>query len=127
MPPKKAGGSDPDAPMALTDGDLRLIKAVFDNMTQKPDADWDCVAAALGLKDAKCAKERFRQMSVRHGWRDQGSSGAPSPSKRGAASAPSQEAKVTKRRATGRKTGKRGAVNDEAIEGENESSNEDEI
>lgn len=38
-------------------------------MTLKPGADWCKVAGDVGLKDAKCAKERFRQMSVRHGWR----------------------------------------------------------
>ncbi|KAH7321172.1 hypothetical protein B0I35DRAFT_408160 [Stachybotrys elegans] len=79
MPPKK---SAEDSPMGLTDSELRFIKAVFDNMTQKPDADWTRVAGDLGLKDAKCAKERFRQMSVRHGWREQAGNGAPSPSPR---------------------------------------------
>lgn len=67
MPPKQA--TDGDTPAALNASELRFIKAVFDNMTQKPDADWDQVASDLSLKDAKCAKERFRQMSVRHGWR----------------------------------------------------------
>ncbi|KAI9903290.1 hypothetical protein N3K66_002642 [Trichothecium roseum] len=67
MPPKQA--ADGDTPAALNASELRFIKAVFDNMTQKPDADWDRVASDLSLKDAKCAKERFRQMSVRHGWR----------------------------------------------------------
>lgn len=57
-------------------------------MTQKPDANWDIVATDLGLKDAKCAKERFRQMSVRHGWRDQ-TSATSSPRK--------SDGKVTKR------------------------------
>ncbi|PFH60026.1 hypothetical protein XA68_11547 [Ophiocordyceps unilateralis] len=72
MPPKKAAAANEgDAPIGLTENELRFIKAVFDNMTQKPDANWDLVAHDLGLKDAKCAKERFRQMSVRHGWRDQ--------------------------------------------------------
>jgi hypothetical protein len=75
MPPKKSSGDD-SSPTGLTDGELRFIKAVFDNMTQKPDADWDAVATALSLKDAKCAKERFRQMSVRHGWRGDTTSGA---------------------------------------------------
>ncbi|KAJ6441951.1 ATPase-like, ATP-binding domain protein [Purpureocillium lavendulum] len=75
MPPKKvaaaaAAAEGGEAPTGLTDGELRFIKALFDNMTQKPDANWEQVAGDLGLKDAKCAKERFRQMSVRHGWRD---------------------------------------------------------
>ncbi|KAK5997108.1 hypothetical protein PT974_02460 [Cladobotryum mycophilum] len=75
MPPKKAASSDAadsgnGTPVnGMRDNELRFIKAVFDNMTQKPDADWSKVADDLGLKDAKCAKERFRQMSVRHGWR----------------------------------------------------------
>ncbi|KAG6031754.1 hypothetical protein E4U40_006899 [Claviceps sp. LM458 group G5] len=33
-------------------------------MAQKPAANWDRVATDLGIKDAKCAKERFRQISV---------------------------------------------------------------
>ncbi|KAM4059908.1 hypothetical protein HRG_002473 [Hirsutella rhossiliensis] len=120
MPPKKTSGNEVDAPLGLTDGELRLMKAVFDNMTQKPDADWACVATALGLKDAKCAKERFRQMSVRHGWRDQASASTTtaSPRKRGASTAPSQEAKVTKKRMPRKKAGKRGSADDEAIKAE---------
>ncbi|KAF5670321.1 hypothetical protein FHETE_4566 [Fusarium heterosporum] len=75
MPPKKSSSED-SSPTGLTDGELRFIKAIFDNMTQKPDADWDAVATTLSLKDAKCAKERFRQMSVRHGWRGDAASGS---------------------------------------------------
>ena len=71
MPPKQADG---EMPSSLNTSELRFIKAIFDNMTQKPDADWDKVAVDLSLKDAKCAKERFRQMSVRHGWRSESSS-----------------------------------------------------
>ncbi|RSL97370.1 hypothetical protein CEP52_010937 [Fusarium oligoseptatum] len=97
MPPKKTT-TEEGAPTGLTDGELRFIKAIFDNMTQKPDADWDAVATTLGLKDAKCAKERFRQMSVRHGWRDQSSSGAAASPRKAAAGD-----KVTKKRATPRK------------------------
>ncbi|CAI6096890.1 unnamed protein product [Clonostachys chloroleuca] len=75
MPPKKATSGDGDAPQGLNSNEMKFIKAVFDNMTQKPDANWDNVAVDLGLKDAKCAKERFRQLSVRHGWRDQAGAG----------------------------------------------------
>ncbi|PHH88120.1 hypothetical protein CDD83_7952 [Cordyceps sp. RAO-2017] len=84
MPPaKKAAGDDAGPPKGLTESELRFIKAVFDNMIQKPDANWEGVAADLGLKDAKCAKERFRQMSMRHGWRDRPSTSATaSPRKR---------------------------------------------
>ncbi|KHO02047.1 uncharacterized protein MAM_01048 [Metarhizium album ARSEF 1941] len=94
-----AAGGEGESPTGLTEGELRFVKAVFDNMTQKPDADWDKVAADLGLKDAKCAKERFRQMSVRHGWREQPASGNPSPRKPGknGATGPSGDGKVTKR------------------------------
>lgn len=90
---------DGESPQGLTDNELRFIKAVFDNMTQKPDANWDSVATDLGLKDAKCAKERFRQMSVRHGWRDQTAPGAGSPRKgaKNGATGPSGDGKVTKR------------------------------
>ncbi|OAA43784.1 hypothetical protein NOR_04359 [Metarhizium rileyi] len=92
-------GGEAESPTGLTDGELRFIKAVFDNMTQKPDADWDNVARDLSLKDAKCAKERFRQMSVRHGWRDQPPSANPSPRKPGknGATGASGDGKVTKR------------------------------
>jgi hypothetical protein len=97
MPAKKtSSGSDGDAPQGLTEGELRFIKAVFDNMTQKPDADWDAVATALTLKDAKCAKERFRQMSVRHGWRNEGSSPRKKPTA-AAAGGVSGDAKVTRK------------------------------
>lgn len=70
-------------------------------MTQKPDADWDKVAGDLGLKDAKCAKERFRQMSVRHGWRPNAQAGLGSSPSKGKNSndvtGPSGDGKVTKK------------------------------
>ncbi|KAI6779841.1 uncharacterized protein J7T54_003765 [Emericellopsis cladophorae] len=71
-----------DEPLALSNNELKFIKALFDNMTQKPDANWDAVATTLSLKDAKCAKERWRQLSVRHGWREGAGSGNASPSPR---------------------------------------------
>src|SRR6516164_5481357 len=77
MPAKKSSGEANGAGNGstatinpMTEGEMKFIKAMFDNMTQRPDANWDKVAADLGLKDSKCAKERFRQMSVKHGWRD---------------------------------------------------------
>lgn len=70
-------------------------------MTQKPDADWDKVAGDLGLKDAKCAKERFRQMSVRHGWRPNAQAGPGSSPSKGKKSndvtGPFGDGKVTKK------------------------------
>ncbi|KAG6029052.1 hypothetical protein E4U41_000503 [Claviceps citrina] len=93
-----AAAAEGDGPLSgLTETETRFIKAVFDNMTQKPDANWDSVAADLGLKDAKCAKDRFRQISVRHGWRDQpGGNGSASPRK-GGVTRPSGDGKVGKR------------------------------
>ncbi|GJN74368.1 hypothetical protein PCL_09267 [Purpureocillium lilacinum] len=105
MPPKKiaVNAEGGDAPNGLTENELRFIKALFDNMTQKPDANWDQVAGDLGLKDAKCAKERFRQMSVRHGWRD-GTAPTPSPRKpRNGATGPAGDAKVKKTRSPRKK------------------------
>lgn len=100
MPPKKTAESSANG---LTDGELRFIKAIFDNMTQKPDADWNKVAGDIGLKDAKCAKERFRQMSVRHGWREQGS--AASTPRKPKAVGPI-DSKITKKRTPKKKTKK---------------------
>lgn len=101
MPPKKTNNSDTTTVNGLSENELRFIKAVFDNMTQKPDADWDKVAGDLGLKDAKCAKERFRQMSVRHGWRPNGQASAGSSPVKGKkgndVTGPSGDGKITKK------------------------------
>ncbi|KAK2605951.1 hypothetical protein QQS21_003677 [Conoideocrella luteorostrata] len=95
--PRKAGAAagNGETPNGLTETELRFIKAIFNNMSCKPDADWDNVAAELGLKDSKCAKERFRQMSARHKWREQ-TGASPSPRK-GGPMGPSGEKKVSKR------------------------------
>ena len=123
MPPKKSSGED-GSPTGLTDGELRFIKAIFDNMTQKPDADWDAVALTLSLKDAKCAKERFRQMSVRHGWRGD-SAAAASPRK--AASTASGD-KVTKKPRTPRKpAAKKSAKKAEVEDDEDDEDVKDEV
>ncbi|KAL7937477.1 hypothetical protein V8C35DRAFT_276971 [Trichoderma chlorosporum] len=100
MPAKKADSSETPSVNGLRDNELRFIKAVFDNMTQKPDANWAQVATDLGLKDAKCAKERFRQMSVRHGWRanTQATPGSsPNKGKKADVTGPSGDGKVTKK------------------------------
>ncbi|KAH0494332.1 hypothetical protein TgHK011_000954 [Trichoderma gracile] len=100
MPPKKSDNGDGPAVGNLRENELRFIKAVFDNMTQKPDANWTQVASDLGLKDAKCAKERFRQMSVRHGWRTTGQTtpgNSPSKAKKGDVTGPSGDGKVAKK------------------------------
>ncbi|KAG5926039.1 hypothetical protein E4U42_003702 [Claviceps africana] len=127
MPRKaKAATVDGEAPpmTGLSDTEMRFIKAVFDNMTQKPDANWDGVATDLGLKDAKCAKERFRQMSIRHGWRDQaGGNGTP---RKGGAMGSSGDGRVGKRapRTPSKKVVKSAALvteeDDELVKGEPE-------
>ncbi|RCI17148.1 hypothetical protein L249_2364 [Ophiocordyceps polyrhachis-furcata BCC 54312] len=106
MPPKKTPSTDEDDTVnALTTTELRFIKAVFDNMTQKPDANWDNVARDLKLKNAKCAKERFRQMSVRHGWREQQQPSTPRKEKPSSASASvSAEGRVQKIRTPRKKS-----------------------
>ncbi|CAM1503906.1 Fc.00g014970.m01.CDS01 [Cosmosporella sp. VM-42] len=96
MPPKKAAPTaDGESPTGLTDGELRFIKA-------------DSVANSLGLKDSKCAKERFRQMSVRHGWQVSGG-GTASPRKPKASSAGG----IAKKPRTPRKKAKKDEDEDE--------------
>ncbi|RKK90009.1 hypothetical protein BFJ68_g13166 [Fusarium oxysporum] len=124
MPPKKSadqGGS----PIGLTDGELRFIKAIFDNMTQKPDADWDAVANTVSLKDAKCAKERFRQMSVRHGWRSDGAGSGPSPRQSPAAVRKSRKTNTT--RSPSKKSIKKVDEDDEDVKEEAQSEEKKEI
>ncbi|KAM0553872.1 hypothetical protein ACHAPJ_007218 [Fusarium lateritium] len=113
MPPKKSTSGEDGGVTGLTDGELRFIKAIFDNMTQKPDADWDAVAETLSLKDAKCAKERFRQMSVRHGWRNDQAAASP---RKGAASAGDKVVKKPRapRKKAAKKTDEDDEVKDEA-------------
>ncbi|RDA93798.1 hypothetical protein CP533_6372 [Ophiocordyceps camponoti-saundersi (nom. inval.)] len=110
MPRKKQTLELSEEEKTLTTTELRFIQAVFNNMTQKPDANWENVARELKLKDAKCAKERFRQMSVRHGWRDHPST--PRGAKRSApSSVGSPDAKVKKaKRARRSKTGETAQV-----------------
>ncbi|EHK48999.1 uncharacterized protein TrAtP1_000420 [Trichoderma atroviride] len=129
MPPKKATGSDTASISGLSETEFRFIKAIFDNMTQKPDADWDKVAGDLGLKDAKCAKERFRQMSVRHGWRPSAQAAAPGSSlgkgKKGKdVTSPSGDGKVTKK-PRGRTPKKAVVKKDESEDDDEKKSEED--
>jgi hypothetical protein len=75
MPPKKAatttasiGEASNNGAPSLTQNEYSFIGAMLSHMNSKPDVDWDGVAQDCGLKDAKCTKERYRQMSVKHGW-----------------------------------------------------------
>ncbi|KAK0386489.1 hypothetical protein NLU13_6324 [Sarocladium strictum] len=75
MAPRKVNDGDASAP-GLTSAENKFIKTMFDNMKTRPDADWDKVAEQMSLKDAKCAKERFRQIAQRHGWNNKSESGS---------------------------------------------------
>ena len=80
MPPRKTG-TDAEA-TELTPAENKFIKTMFDNMKSRPDSDWANVTEQVILKYSKCAKERFRQISARHGWNTKPSSGdGGSPSK----------------------------------------------
>ncbi|PHH65171.1 hypothetical protein CDD81_3302 [Ophiocordyceps australis] len=96
MPPKASasGGESSN----LTEGEMRFIKALFDNLKSKPDADWDGIANDLGLKTPKYAKDRFRQMSKLHNWGECGSVSA-SPSKRSAEEPTGPDSPIKKTRA----------------------------
>ena len=133
MAPRKASTEGSEQPQSLTEGELRFIKAIFDNMTQKPDANWENVAQVLSLKDAKCAKERWRQMSVRHGWRE-GASGSVAGGVGGGAGgngSPSKTAagagKVTKKPRAPRKKAKKSDSEDEAAKTEVKSEENEEV
>lgn len=80
MPLKKtAADSGPEGATNLTRIEIRLIEAVMENMTQKPQTNWDKVATTMALKDARCAKERFRQIASRRGWGNQHQPASPTP------------------------------------------------
>lgn len=121
MAPKGAADETASAAATFTDTEMRFIKAVFDNMTQRPDSDWDKVAEAMSLKDAKCAKERWRQVTVRHGWRGEANGTGPSPRKPGSA------AKVAKKPRTPRKKGVKDQDDIAKDEGDNEGHVNEEI
>lgn len=53
----------------LTEPEVKLVQAIFESTTGPIDADWTLVAQKMGLKDKKCARERWRQICVRRGWR----------------------------------------------------------
>lgn len=90
----------------ITDGEMRILKAIFANMNTKPDVDWDAAASAASLGNAKSLKERYRQMCIRLGWNKKsegGGSSAPATTKK-ASPAKASPAKVTKRTAKAKKT-----------------------
>lgn len=46
--------------------EMRFMTAFFTNMKSKPEVDWDQVAIDATLKDARCARDRFRQILAKH-------------------------------------------------------------
>ncbi len=64
-----------DEKITPTDGEMRILKAIFANMNSKPDVDWDAAASAASLGNAKSIKERYRQMTVRLGWNSKSGGG----------------------------------------------------
>ena len=82
----------------FSDSEMRFITAFFSNMQTKPEVDWAKAAVDAGLKDARCARDRFRQIMAKHGFQASSSS---SPRKGKAASGEegkeASTAKVTKR------------------------------
>lgn len=55
--------------MSLTESEMRFLQAVIESTSGPINADWNQVAEIMKLKDGKCARERWRQISVRKGWK----------------------------------------------------------
>jgi hypothetical protein len=96
MPPRKVTEAD-GSTTGLTPAENKFIKTMFDNMKTRPDADWDKVAEQMGLKDSKCAKERFRQIAQRHGWNNKSDSSTGKVTKKPAAGGRKKATQVKKR------------------------------
>ncbi|OAA59422.1 hypothetical protein ISF_06357 [Cordyceps fumosorosea ARSEF 2679] len=75
-----------DEKITPTEGEMRILTAIFAHMNGNPDVDWDATAATASLGNAKSIKERFRQMKVRLGWNNKGGGTAPSTPKSNKAS-----------------------------------------
>ena len=73
MPPKGdsnvevSGGGISLNGKSATPKDIEFIITLVENLNVKVDANWDAIAAKLGLKDAKCTRERWRQIRVKFG------------------------------------------------------------
>jgi hypothetical protein len=61
--------------MPLTDGENRFLQAVLHSTLGPINADWAQVAQEMSLKDGKCARERWRQICGRHGWKSASATG----------------------------------------------------
>lgn len=62
------GKDAPEKPAQATVGDARFVKAVFDAMSGRPDANWEQVAVDYGCKDKKQAMEKYRVMAIKFNW-----------------------------------------------------------
>lgn len=79
-----------DVVKAFTPVEMAFIKAVIRySKASLTTADWEKVADEVNVKDAKCARERFRQISVKHSFGGSGDS----PQKARAGDSPSKVAK----------------------------------
>ncbi|KAF6842945.1 hypothetical protein CMUS01_02601 [Colletotrichum musicola] len=109
MPPKKAAAENADGgATAFTDGEIKLVKAVFDSMNTRPDIDFENVANIMGLANAKSARDRFRVVSKKHGWTSTDGSGGAAAGGDGSSKAkgplaPKNTTKVTKKPAPKKK------------------------
>ncbi|KAF3018827.1 hypothetical protein E8E14_005018 [Neopestalotiopsis sp. 37M] len=76
MPPKKQNNSDGvdaggvPAASTFTEAEARMLSTILLRMTPGINAliDWDKVCEDLGSKSVQSTKERFRQISAKHGW-----------------------------------------------------------
>lgn len=85
-------------PKGFSAPEMRFITAFFTNMTSKPDVDWDQVAVAASLKDARCARDRFRQIMAKHGCHATTTGASPRKAKKSTEEAEgSAPTKITKR------------------------------
>lgn len=65
---------DKETTKGFTPVEIAYIKAVFRHSKARLNADWDKVAEEVSVKHAKCARDRFRQISVKHSFGGQDAS-----------------------------------------------------
>lgn len=110
MAPRKTVFGDPadiNAQPAPTDTEMKFFKAMMENMVTKPDVNWEKVAEVMGLKDSKCARERYRQMCVKLGW-NKNATATPGSGRKSAGNAAADPSTPTKATKVTKRTGKVG-------------------
>ncbi len=71
---EKAGAKIPTAgtgsdTKVMNDKDMKFIKAILGNMSDRPEVDWEMAASDYGdVKNKKQAQEKYRVMSIKYGW-----------------------------------------------------------